>query len=79
MQRLEVSDAVRPIYGSLGVKPLIKRVRITIAFKYIDFQRQSSVHWQGEDENRESELGPVSRTACNGIHAASKAQSFVLI
>jgi hypothetical protein len=25
MQRLEVSGAVRPIYGSLGVKRLIKR------------------------------------------------------
>jgi len=27
MQRLEVSDAVRPIYGSLGVKRLITKMR----------------------------------------------------
>ena len=26
MQRLEVSGAVRPMYGSLGVKRLIKRL-----------------------------------------------------
>ena len=28
MQRLEVSGAVRPIYGSLGVKRLIHKVQI---------------------------------------------------
>ena len=27
MQRLEISGAVRPIYGSLGVKRLIKEIR----------------------------------------------------
>jgi len=30
MQRLEVSDAVRPIYGSLGVKRLIISARLRI-------------------------------------------------
>jgi len=33
MQRLEVSGAVRPIYGSLGVRRLIDRV----VFDYIPF------------------------------------------
>ena len=28
MQRLEVSGAVRPIYGSLGVKRLIKKGKV---------------------------------------------------
>jgi len=30
MQRLEVSGAVRPIYGSLGVKRL--RIRVTVHY-----------------------------------------------
>ena len=33
MQRLEVSGAVRPIYGSLGVKRLIRQ--------YLDLSRQN--------------------------------------
>ena len=33
MQRLEVSGAVRPIYGSLGVKRLIFQLRTTTKFK----------------------------------------------
>ena len=28
MQRLEVSGAVRPIYGSLGVKRLIAKIKV---------------------------------------------------
>jgi hypothetical protein len=32
MQRLEVSGAVRPIYGSLGVKRLIKKFMPLAAF-----------------------------------------------
>ena len=43
MQRLEVSGAVRPIYGSLGVKRLIfiphklysKNKKLTIIFNYV--------------------------------------------
>ena len=34
MQRLEVSGAVRPIYGSLGVKRLIRN-RDDFAFSYL--------------------------------------------
>ena len=35
MQRLEVSGAVRPIYGSLGVKPLIEDEYKTTCFGLI--------------------------------------------
>ena len=34
MQRLEVRGAVRPIYGSLGVKRLINRCKLTVVEKY---------------------------------------------
>jgi len=43
MHRLEVSDAVRPIYGSLGVRRLID----IVVFHYIPFPVNTScVHWQ---------------------------------
>ena len=37
MQRLEVSGAVRPIYGSLGVKRLISVVDSNIIYSYFAF------------------------------------------
>ena len=33
MQRLEVSGAVRPIYGSLGVKRLIRQIYRQLCFR----------------------------------------------
>jgi len=34
MQRLEVRGAVRPIYGSLGVKRLITKISATVVTTY---------------------------------------------
>jgi len=40
MQRLEVSDAVRPIYGSLGVKRLKSVTRSTCTYGQIEINLQ---------------------------------------
>ena len=37
MQRLDVSGAVRPIYGSLGVKRLISVLESNIIYSYFAF------------------------------------------
>jgi hypothetical protein len=41
MQRLEVSGAVRPIYGSLGVKRLMN------GFKFCEYARKSTPCGEG--------------------------------
>jgi len=62
MQRLEVSGAVRPIYGSLGVKGLsselleINRMSVTRAFPY---SRGTNVlprvpQWRGKSKQQAS-------------------------
>jgi len=45
MQRLEVSGAVRPIYGSLGVKALINKRIIFIAYSTFRFNLKCRVKY----------------------------------
>ena len=60
MQRLEVSGAVRPIYGSLGVKRL--RIKITQFWNYIDLKGRKGII---EKINYNEEL--ISMMKSNGI------------
>jgi len=43
MQRLEVSGAVRPIYGSLGVKRLSVLLRVRLHLMHILFMLQFGI------------------------------------
>jgi len=55
MQRLEVSGAVRPIYGSLGVKQLKKVVRNTAADSYTAMKRMAcnSCRWKADNQSKD--------------------------
>ena len=43
MQRLEVSGAVRPIYGSLGVKRLISFRPVGLSVDFLDTGLQNTI------------------------------------
>jgi len=45
MKRLEVSGAVRPIYGSLGVKRLTIRYAVWWVVSEVSVQTTASIRW----------------------------------
>ena len=55
MQRLEVSGAVRPIYGSLGVKRLIKIQLDATVGSLIYFTAKSTLHVSGAHSTHHQE------------------------
>ena len=74
MQRLEVSGAVRPIYGSLGVKWLIKHPQFLDILSALNVQhhtilllRYDTVDYAPKHKNAETACRQSSSSSLNGI------------